>query len=143
MARADHNQPTILVVDDEMLLRELARTVLEIEGYRVLEATTGVEAIDILQRKSEGVHLVLLDLRMSGMSGEDTHAAIRKMSPSLPIILTSGHDLTGPIRALTQSEHSSFIRKPFRVSELVAEVQRVTPRSERGGLGETMDHNES
>ena len=129
MTRADHNQPTILVVDDEMLLRELARTVLEIEGYRVLEATTGVEALDVLNRHLEDVHLVLLDLSMSGMSGEDTHGAIRKMSPSLPIILTSGHDLTDPIRALTQSEHSSFIRKPFRVSELVAAVQSITPRS--------------
>jgi len=111
---------TVLVVDDEPAIRSAARRALERHGYVVHEAGDGLEALAALQG-GHAVDAMVLDLTMPRLSGVETLRRVRGDRPSLPVVLVSGYaqghhvdlDASGPVR---------FLRKPYRASELAAEV---------------------
>jgi len=79
----------ILVVDDEVAIRESLRMTLEYEGYECLLAATGQEALSLAERETPD--LVLLDVKMPGMDGIDVLERLRAMNEALPVIVVSGH----------------------------------------------------
>ena len=83
---------TVLLVEDQDAVRNMAESMLEHIGYKVLAASSGVEAIDLLRANPDLVHCVITDLSMPGMDGWETLAALRKILPHIPVILVSGHD---------------------------------------------------
>ncbi len=115
--------PRVLVVDDEDILRELARAVLEREGFAVSEASEGQEAIALIEAGSARFDLVVLDLTMPGLSGEETFAAIRARAPDLPVLIATGHDPSIAAAALLVEPRTTSIRKPFLVRTLVERVR--------------------
>ena len=119
---------TLLVVDDELPVRELAREVLEEFGYRVIEAPNGETALDI--HASREVDLVLLDLSMPGISGPETLRRLRARDPSLPVVLWSGYSAEDDLPATVGAEANAFLEKPFMLHALVAVVGEVL-----GGTG--------
>jgi two-component system cell cycle sensor histidine kinase/response regulator CckA len=84
-------QGTILVVDDEPLLRRVASKLLQKLGYRVLEAASGQKALEIFQAKMAEIDLVLLDLIMPGMTGLQTLERLRALKPEVPVLMCSGY----------------------------------------------------
>jgi CheY-like chemotaxis protein len=114
MARND-GVATVLVVDDEEVLRSYMARVLQGEGYSVIEAENGVEALSFLSRKDTGVvvDLVITDVRMPGMGGKDLAATLALGGASPPVLFVSGShtpsDVTGPL-----------LRKPFLPDDLSA-----------------------
>jgi two-component system cell cycle sensor histidine kinase/response regulator CckA len=112
----------VLVVDDERALRQAIRLLLESEGHLVLEAANGVEALRIFRERSADVDLVLLDLQMPEMDGEETLAALRAIKPTIRVLLSSGFDAT-EILDRVRDEVSGVLSKPFRASELLQIVQ--------------------
>jgi two-component system cell cycle sensor histidine kinase/response regulator CckA len=83
---------TVLVVEDEMVLRELVREILTAHGYRVLEAANGLEALHVWEEHREKVDLLLTDIAMPhGLSGRDLADKLRKDNPRLPVIFSSGY----------------------------------------------------
>jgi two-component system cell cycle sensor histidine kinase/response regulator CckA len=106
---------TILVVDDERQICILAARVLEKEGFFVLIATSGSEALRIAHSYPGGLDLLLSDIEMPGMGGEALVRQLRAESPSLPVILMSG---TANLAALGVSKPASFLVKPFSIIEL-------------------------
>ncbi|MCG3114049.1 MAG: PAS domain S-box protein [Candidatus Manganitrophus sp. SA1] len=109
---------TILVVDDEEAIRALGRAVLEHEGYRVLTAEDGREAVELFVRKKQEIDLVVLDLTMPYLSGGEVLHQLRQIEPNLKVIISSGH----------RADHSldltdvSFLQKPYRPADLLQKV---------------------
>ena len=81
---------TILVVDDEVEVGDLARDILESAGYEVITATSGEDALSVLARRTGPVHLVLSDVTMRGMSGVALRAELARLRPEVDVVLTSG-----------------------------------------------------
>ena len=116
---------TVLVVDDEQIVRDLAKEALERHGYKVLVAGNGRAAIDIVQADGHGIHLVVLDLSMPGMSGEETLPHLRKINPDLNVIVSSGYSETETLRLFEGARVSGFIQKPYTARQLASQVKSV------------------
>ena len=121
---------TILLVEDEDMLRGLIRELLEIKGYAVLEASQGVEALDLLKEKGEPVDLVLTDVVMPHMSGSELVERLRKDQPTLRVIFMSGY--TGANNAAIHKSLEmpgvAFLQKPFRLNALISQVEELLLR---------------
>lgn len=123
-ATAGTGPATILVAEDDEALRELAREILEPEGYRVLTARDGAEALAILERKDEDVHLLITDMTMPNMSGADLSARLARLRPDLKILFVSGLPESA-FPATLGSSQTGFLQKPFTFSKLLNSVQQL------------------
>ncbi|MDC4203997.1 MAG: PAS domain S-box protein [Candidatus Manganitrophus sp.] len=124
---------TILFIDDEVAIRQLAKTVLEQYGYRVLLAGDGVEAVGIFQREIDRVHLVILDLMMPRRSGEEVFRELRALAPGVKILISSGHPPAGGDLSTLGGPAAGFISKPYHPDDLARKVRALLDRS--GGKG--------
>ena len=115
---------TILVVDDEEMVQRTLKASLERYGYTVLSALGGQEAIDILRKRQEGVSLVLLDMTMPGMSGEETLRALLALRSNVPVIATSGYNEMEALRRFGEGL-SGFIQKPYTPRALAEKINGV------------------
>ncbi len=114
----------ILIVDDEEVLRDVLETVLRREGFDVLMAASGEEALSVLDGDPD-VDLVILDVMLPGISGIDTLRAVRISNPQLPVIvITAFSSIDGAIEAM---KHGAFhyIPKPFKNEEVVLTVNKA------------------
>jgi PAS domain S-box-containing protein len=109
----------VLVVDDEEVVRNLARVALERHGYMVLTAENGQEALEIFQQERNRISLVLLDLTMPVMGGEETLAGLKKLRPDVPVLLSSGYSEWEAMRLFGAKGLTGFIQKPYPPSRLV------------------------
>jgi signal transduction histidine kinase/CheY-like chemotaxis protein len=116
---------TILLVEDELGVRLLARAVLERAGYKVLEAAHGVEAMGVWEQHQDSISLLLTDMVMpEGVSGRELGARLQKLKPALRVIFTSGYssDIAG--RELSLKPGQNFIQKPFSTHQLLETVRQ-------------------
>ena len=111
---------TVLIVDDEDLMLTMGQTVLSAFGYEVLTANSGQKAIDVLTNGKKKIDLIITDLVMPGMSGRELVDHVRKTSPEMRILCTSGY-----VPPPNQSDDSTYIQKPFTSQELLAKVKHV------------------
>lgn len=109
---------TVLIVEDEPSLREALRRRLDQLGFTVLDAGNGVEAMDIFRRRQSEIRLVLCDLTMPHMNGWETLAALRRVAPTLPVVLTSGYDETHVMDHIDGRRADGFLAKPYNVERL-------------------------
>jgi len=116
---------TLLVVEDELRIRELAVHVLQQQGYTVLAASHGVEALELLKQASQHVDLVITDLVMPKMGGKELAAKVRALYPSIRILFTSGYVSDG---LLVNNQHEpapQFLPKPYSLGELLFKVRQA------------------
>jgi PAS domain S-box-containing protein len=118
---------TVLVVDDEPEVLELATEILRRVGYAVLEAGDGPKALEVAGGHAGDIHLLVTDMVMPGMSGRDLAERLREQRHALPVLYISGFVQDASARAALAREHSAFVAKPFtpelltdRVRELLA-----------------------
>jgi CheY-like chemotaxis protein len=109
---------SVLVIDDEESVREVALALMQECGVRGFSAENGLEGIALFEKKREEVFAVLLDLTMPGISGEETYCEIRKIAPNLPVIFTSGYSEGSRIEKMLGGSPGGFLKKPFRLDEL-------------------------
>jgi PAS domain S-box-containing protein len=121
----------LLLVDDEEIVRVMVKEVLEAEGHQVLCAADGAAAIDLFGDRSRDVDVVLLDLSMPGLSGEETYACLCEIDPGVRVILSSGYDKDEATRRFGEKGPLGFIQKPYRPQDLLAEIERCLQRSAR------------
>jgi CheY-like chemotaxis protein len=115
---------TVLLIDDEAVVREMVGEVLEHEGLCVLLAADGAAGVALFREARERVDVVLLDLSMPGWSGEETLRRLREIDPRVRVILSSGY---GPEEARGRfgaGAPAGFIQKPYRPEQLMAEIHR-------------------
>ena len=115
----------VLVVDDEDMVRELARLVLERRGFRVLTAAGGEEALTQYGAHPGAIDLVLLDYSMPGLTGLQVFEALRKLDPGACVVFSSGYALEGNAAPLLAAGAHAFVAKPYRPDELVQSVRKV------------------
>lgn len=116
---------TILLVDDEKVIIDVARDMLEILGYQVLVALSGQEAIDIYTRQKDVIDLVIQDMVMPGINGAGVFKALKAINPNVKVILASGYVLNEQISAVMEQGCRAFMSKPFRLEDLSAKVREV------------------
>lgn len=114
---------TILLVDDEELVRRSARRVLEKIGYRVLEAENGAAAVELVASEKERISLVILDVIMPVMDGEEALRRIRQIDPDVPVLVSSGYSREGKVDELLRNGACGFIEKPYDLAKLADYVQ--------------------
>jgi len=116
---------TILVADDEDIVRRTANSALERQGYRVLLAANGQEAVDLFRERGSEVALVLLDLTMPVLGGEQVLRELRRLRPSVRILLSSGFNEVEAIQHFAGKGLSGFIQKPYTAMQLAEKVKTV------------------
>lgn len=115
---------TILVVDDEDSIRNLAALVLEGEGYRVLKAQHSDEALILLDSFKESVHLLLTDVKMDPfLSGCELAKCIRLMRPDISVLYISGYSNNPMVQQEVEESRASFLAKPFSPNDLLQKVK--------------------
>jgi nitrogen-specific signal transduction histidine kinase/CheY-like chemotaxis protein len=119
---------TLLVVDDEEGVRELARDTLERAGFRVLCAKDGREALEIFEKNADEIRLVLLDRTMPTTSGEETFEGIRALRPGARVILVSGYSRERASERFRGKGLDGFLEKPFLPATLLERVREVLER---------------
>lgn len=121
-------QETILVIDDELIMRDGCSRILSKEGWSVLTTENGQQGIDMLRGQPETVDVVLLDLRMPGMSGMEALDQIGKIDPNLPVIVITGYaTVESAVEAMKKGAYD-FIPKPFTPDQLRIVVRRALER---------------
>jgi PAS domain S-box-containing protein len=114
---------TVLVVDDEPVVRGMAEKVLERHGYTVLVADSGQAAINILRRHPGDIALVLLDLSMPYMNGEEVLPELRKIRPDLKVVVSSGYSEAETMALFKGQQVSGFVQKPYTSKGLAEKVK--------------------
>jgi len=120
-----YGEGCILVVDDEDLVRSMARAQLKALGYEVVMAKDGIEALQIYGRLRDQIDLVLLDVVMPQLGGRDTLKRLRLMDPDIRVVLSSGFDPDGTREDLLELGATGFIAKPYRQAQLSQVVARA------------------
>ena len=117
---AQNDSPAVLVVDDEAPIRSLARRILEEDGYRVAEASNGLEAIEVLSQGA-AFDLLVADLAMPKLDGDALVCRVRCAHPNLKVLYVTGHiDSLMDTRPLWEDE--AFLEKPFSAAGLAEAV---------------------
>ncbi len=116
---------TVLLIEDEEQVREMAGIMLSRLGYTVLEAKDGVEAVEIFQQHQDEIRCVLSDLTMPRMDGWETLVALRKLSPDIPVILSSGYDEARVMAGEHPERPNAFLGKPYQLKGLGDTIRRV------------------
>ncbi len=117
---------TVLLVEDEPVLRRVTRTLLEKAGYKVCEAADGAEALRKWDEHGQKIQILLTDIVMpEGISGRDLAARLREKNPKLPVVFTSGYSSEIAGRDLNLQEGENFIQKPASPERLLAVIRRA------------------
>ncbi|MBU0514365.1 MAG: response regulator, partial [Proteobacteria bacterium] len=116
---------TILLVDDEPGVVEIGRQILTEYGYSVLQAESGEKALELIAVGDERIDLVLLDLNMPGMGGQRCLQEIHRLAPELKVVIASGYGADGVGGDGLDLGKYDFIRKPFRLQQLLRKVRQV------------------
>jgi two-component system cell cycle sensor histidine kinase/response regulator CckA len=129
-AKQPHDQvltgtETILLVDDEAMILEVAMDMLDTLGYTIYPAESGQRALDLYARHREEIQLVILDMVMPGLSGQETFNRLKTADPALKILLSSGYTLNGDAQKLLDEGCRGFIQKPFNLMQLSVKVRNI------------------
>ena len=115
----------ILLVDDEEMVADIGKDMLEKLGYKTIVAAGGHEAIKLLKTNRNQVDLVILDMIMPDMSGGETFNRLRAIKPDVKILLSSGYSLNGQASEIMQRGCNGFIQKPFNVKQISRKIREI------------------
>ena len=119
---------SILVVDDEEIVRKLTARMLQRLGYKVAVCKDGAEGVEYYRKAWEQVDLVILDMIMPKLDGRDTFIAMRKINPDIKAILSSGYGLNAEAQSILDEGVRRFLQKPFQIATLSQVVVDVLGR---------------
>jgi CheY-like chemotaxis protein len=114
------HEEVVLLVDDDSDVRDVAATMLATLGYQVIEARSGDEALEILQRSDQRIDIMLVDFAMPGMNGVETAQRAATIRPDLPILLSTGYADAAGLSG--EAGRGRILRKPFRQVDLGAKI---------------------
>ncbi len=116
---------TVLMVDDQELVRDVAKGILEQYGYEVLLADSGLAALDLFKRHLEQIRVVILDLSMPGMDGKEALLALQKIRPGVRVVIASGYSEAEVMKLFAGQHVSGFLQKPFTSGQLAETLKRA------------------
>jgi len=116
---------TILLIDDEKMILDVGRELLGELGYTVLSTLSGREALDIFQKNSDKIDLVIMDMIMPGMGGGETFDRLRAINPNIKVLLSSGYSVNGQASKILHRGCDGFIQKPFNLNQLAEKIGKI------------------
>lgn len=116
---------TILLIDDEQMIRLISGKMIEYMGFSVLTAAGGAEGLELFRAHRDDIVLVIVDLGMPEMTGEEVCTALREIDPDVRLVISTGNDTDADSRALQPLGANGFIRKPYEMKELNAGLRRL------------------
>ncbi|MFH1675162.1 MAG: response regulator [Pseudomonadota bacterium] len=116
---------TVLLVDDEEIMLEVGREMLEVIGYRALTTNDGKEAVEVYKNNRDTIDVVLLDMVMPNMGGGETYDRLKEINPNIKVVLASGYAIDGEATKILERGCNGFIQKPFNVSELSQKLGKI------------------
>lgn len=132
-------KPQILVVDDEEMALMLVKQLLTTAGYHVTTSQSGFECLDLFRRKPLAYHLVILDLTMPFMDGEETFRRLREIRSDIPVMLCTGFIQNDRLERLMSAGLAGFLRKPISPDEISSQVKAIldSVKYSRAGFGDS------
>lgn len=119
------SKPSILVVDDEPMVAMLMKRTLSEAGFQVVTARSGFEALDLVRKRQREISLVICDLTMPFMDGEETFERIRDINENIPVILATGFIEQKQLDRMLSAGLAGFLRKPHSPDQLLGCVQSI------------------
>ncbi len=126
---------TILLIDDEQMIIDVGRAMLERLGYRVLACTDGQEAVKVIADMGNEIDLVMIDMIIPGMDGGAIFDGIREIRPNMPALLCSGYAINGQADRILKRGCNGFIQKPYNISELSLKIKSILEESRAKNKG--------
>jgi signal transduction histidine kinase/CheY-like chemotaxis protein len=123
---------TILVIDDELVVGQTAKSTLEHHGFIVELAGNGQDGLKIFAARHDSIGAVLLDLTMPGLSGQETFAALKSIDPRVPIVMSSGFNEIEVVQQFAGKDLAGFVQKPFTSAQLVAKLNETLQTAAAG-----------
>jgi CheY-like chemotaxis protein len=118
-------EETVLLVDDEPMVRDLGNEILRSYGYQVVLACDGLEALEIYESRGADIDLVVLDLLMPKLGGKDTLTRLRELNPAAKVLICSGYGSRENELQQMMASGVNLVQKPFKPEELVSAVRQV------------------
>jgi CheY-like chemotaxis protein/anti-sigma regulatory factor (Ser/Thr protein kinase) len=125
LSRLPQRSGTILLVDDEKLVRMSARRILRMMGFAVITAANGKEAIERFQEHRDEIVAVLLDLIMPEMDGAVALQELKKIDPEVRVVISSGYTREEPVNQILERGAAAFVQKPYTVQQLADALDEV------------------
>jgi DNA-binding response OmpR family regulator len=117
-------EKTVLIIDDERLVNDTTKLLLEQNNYNILQAFTGNQGLNIFNENSKIVDCIILDLSLPDIPGEEVLQRLRELSSTLKIIISSGTSDPEVEEQVIDLGANSFLAKPFRINELFNEIEK-------------------
>jgi DNA-binding response OmpR family regulator len=116
---------TVLLIEDDPMILDISRQLLERLGNRVIQAPTGAEAVRLAETFEGDIHLALLDIILPDMNGKDVYPRITALRPGMKVVVCSGYSLDGTAQDILNAGAQGFLQKPFSLQELSAKVKNI------------------
>jgi len=121
--KQEKHQPTVLLVEDDEVTRDAMTAILVHEGYLVLTAGSGHDAMEVLRTPLSSIDVVLLDIHLPDINGTDLCARVRDIQPEVPVIVCSGEAEPAEVAQLLELGVRRYFQKPMAIDELLATVE--------------------
>nr|HQU73166.1 response regulator [Calditrichia bacterium] len=115
----------VLVVDDEESVRSFLKDVLTQFGYQVFTSEDGKSALEFYRSGGDGVDLVILDMVMPGMSGQETLVALKELNPAVRVLISTGHTDPRQVQETLAAGAAGFIAKPYTLQDFLMKVRQI------------------
>jgi CheY-like chemotaxis protein len=125
-------QETVLVTEDEEQVRQMIRMILEMNGYHVLEASSGDEALAIYKQHEGQIDLIMTDVVMPQMSGRELAQSLEILHPNIKVLYMSGYTTDAIVRHGLLEQEIAFLQKPFAPDALIRKVREVLDAPQQG-----------
>jgi CheY-like chemotaxis protein len=132
---APRTSRTVLVVDDEEIVRRTTKAVLERKGFQVIMAENGEEAVRLFREQSDAIALILLDLTMPVMGGEEAARYLHTIRHDVPILVSSGYNESEVARRFAGRRVAGYVRKPYTASALLSKIGAALGMEDAAGAG--------
>jgi two-component system, cell cycle sensor histidine kinase and response regulator CckA len=116
---------SILLVDDEHMILDVAKQMIEVFGYEVLTAKGGKEAIEVYETSRDRIDIVVLDMIMPEMGGGETYDRLKEINPDIKVLLASGYSIDGQAKEIIGRGCNGFIQKPFNMEKLSRKIREI------------------
>jgi len=116
---------TVLLVDDELMIRQLGARILEKAGYHVIVASDGAEGVEVYRQHVDEIDVTILDMNMPGMDGMETMACLKSEFPNINVLISTGHTIDGELDRMRREGTFGLLQKPYRACELREKVHEV------------------
>ena len=116
---------TVLLVDDEAVIVDVGKRMIESLGYKVLPARNGEEALRIFESNQSRIDLVILDMVMPYLNGGEVYDQLKSIDPAVRVLLASGYSLNGQAETILERGCNGFIQKPFNTVELSHKIREI------------------